>query len=76
MAFMKDIRSHFEWVFEMWMMNRDFPYKDAGVDALFSSETSRVVAGGYYFCPPAPKPPNGATYSDQDDYFGSPMFRT
>lgn len=74
MAFMKDARSHFEWAFEMWMMNKDFPHKDAGVDALFSSETSRVVAGGYYFCPPAPKPPASGIFNDDDDFFGSPMF--
>ena len=74
MAFMKDARTHFEWAFEMWMMNKDFPHKDAGVDALFSSETSRVVTGGYYFCPPAPKPPVGDEYTDDDDFFGSPIF--
>lgn len=74
MAFMKDVRTHFEWAFEMWMMNKDFPHPGAGVDALFGSKTSRVVTGGYYFCPPAPRPPANNTYGDEDDYFGSKLF--
>jgi deferrochelatase/peroxidase EfeB len=74
MAFMKDVRTHFEWAFEMWMMNKDFPHPGAGVDALFGSKTSRVVTGGYYFCPPAPKLPAHDTYRGDDDFFGCSMF--
>lgn len=75
LAFMRDIRSQFEWISQQWQLNPDFPFPNAGADALFAQRILETVAGGYYFCPPAPAPPrNGESVQTTDDFFGSAMF--
>ena len=55
LAFMRDLRSQFEWVTHMWQMNPDFPEPGIGPDALFARGILSAVGGGFYFCPPASK---------------------
>ena len=63
---MKSIQQQFEHVTNMWQLNKNFPKKGAGIDALYAEKILSNVDGGYYFCPPGLK--------DEEDYFGSAMF--
>lgn len=65
LAFMRNLRKQFEWPVQMWQTNPDFPLKDTGIDTLYAKKILSNIAGGYYFCPPAPQANN---------FVGSGMF--
>jgi deferrochelatase/peroxidase EfeB len=56
MAYMRNLRKQFEWPVHMWQLNPDFPAPDTGIDAMYGKGVFSNIAGGFYFCPPAPKP--------------------
>lgn len=66
MAYMRNLRKQFEWPVQMWQTNPDFPLPGTGIDALYAKQILSNVAGGYYFCPPAPL---------ESEFVGSGMFR-
>lgn len=65
MAFMRNLRKQFEWPVQMWQTNPDFPLRDTGIDTLYAKRILSNIAGGYYFCPPAPT---------ENSFVGSGMF--
>jgi deferrochelatase/peroxidase EfeB len=76
LAFMKDLRSQFEWRVESWQLNPDFPYLGTGIDAMFANKILQAEGGGFYFCPPAPRPPaNRETWQQGDDHYGRELLR-
>jgi deferrochelatase/peroxidase EfeB len=66
LAFARDLRKQFEWPVQMWQTNPDFPEPGTGVDALYGRKVLSNIAGGYYFCPPAPR--------RKDDFLASALF--
>ncbi len=66
LAFARDLRRQFEWPVLNWQTNPDFPIPNTGIDALYASGVLTNIAGGYYFCPPAPR--------SEEDFIGSGMF--
>lgn len=64
-AFMRNLRKQFEWPVQMWQTNPDFPIRDTGIDTLYAKNILSNIAGGYYFCPPAPT---------ENNFVGSSMF--
>jgi deferrochelatase/peroxidase EfeB len=55
LSFARDLVSQYEWPFMMWAMNKDFPIKDTGLDALYETGGASNIGGGYYFMPRAPQ---------------------
>ena len=54
LSFARNLVRQYEWPLLMWQTNPDFPYKGAGIDALYDAGGAANLTAGYYFVPPAP----------------------
>jgi len=63
LSFARDLVTQYEWPVMMWAMNKDFPAKNTGLDALYETGGASNTGGGYYFMPPAPQ--------SEKEHFGS-----
>lgn len=53
-SFARTITTQFEFITRAWTTNPNFPFPEAGIDALRAFET--VLCGGYFFVPPLTRP--------------------
>lgn len=65
LSFARNLAAQYEWPVHMWQMNRDFPFKGAGLDAIYEIGGAANIGGGYYFMPRAP--------ATKDDYLASSL---
>jgi deferrochelatase/peroxidase EfeB len=68
LSFARNLGYQYEWPVHMWQMNKDFPNRGDGIDALYEVGGARNVGGGYFFVPAAPSSAKG-------DFFGSALLR-